>query len=153
MKTVPPFKSLVLLAACAALAPAAGAYCIHNDLRGPDIFVEQEQLKDKLREDRVLRVSIKPGQKHCCFNLSCNPGGRPESPVSLSIHILGEPEYVCGAPEGSDTITVAGNGTARIVNNPRPKSAFPYAIRIRSNDRDVFGPNGLQCLVPKKGSR
>ena len=27
------------------------------------------------------------------------------------------------------------------------------SIKIRSNDRDVFGPNGLQCLVPKKGGK
>ena len=144
----------VLIAACLAAAVFdAGAYCIHNDLRGRDIFVEQEQLKDKLREDQVLRVAIKPGQKHCCFNLSCNPGGRPESPVSLSIRVIGDPEYTCGAPEGSETIKVSGNGVVHVMNNPRPKSAFPYAIRIRSNDRDVFGPNGLQCLVPKKGSK
>lgn len=143
-----------VIAAClAAAAFDAGAYCIHNDLRDREIFVEQEQLKDKLREDRALRVTVKPGQKHCCFNLDCNPGGRPESPVSLSIRVLGEPEYTCGAPEGSATIKVSGNGVARVVNNPRPKSAFPYAIKIRSNDRDVFGSNGLQCLVPKKGSK
>ena len=73
--------------------------------------------------------------------------------MNLTIRVLGEPEYICGAPEGSDTIKVAGNGTVHIVNNPRSKSAFPYAIKIRSNDRDVFGPNGLQCLVPKKGGK
>jgi hypothetical protein len=45
---------------------------------------------------------------------------------------------------------VAGNGTVHIVNNPRPKSAFPYAIKIRSNDREVFGPERLQCLAKRK---
>ena len=69
--------------------------------------------------------------------------------MGLAIRVVGEPEYVCGAPEGSETIKVTGNGAVRIVHNPRPKSAFPYAIRIRSNDREVFGPMGLQCLVPK----
>jgi hypothetical protein len=142
--------ALLLLAAGVLSSFAAGAYCIHNEVRGHDVFIEQEQLKDRLREDRELRVTLKPGQKHCCFNLDCNPGGRPESPVTLGIRVLGDPEYVCGAPEGSDTIKVSGNGVVRIVHNPRPKSAFPYAIKIRSNDRNVFGPNGLQCL-PRKG--
>jgi hypothetical protein len=127
----------------------AGAWCVQNELKGREVSVEQEQLKDKLREDREFRHVFKPGERQCCFNLDCNPGGRPESTVTLTVKVLGDPAYICGAPEGSDTIKVTGNGTVRIVNNPRPKSAFPYAIRIHSNDRDVFGPNGLQCLKPK----
>ena len=143
----------LLLACLLPISVPAAAWCVQNDLRGRDVYVEQEPLKDKLREDREFKHTLRPGERQCCFNLNCNPGGRPESPVTLTVRVLGDPPFVCGAPEGSETIKVAGNGTVRIVNNPRPKSAFPYAIRIRSNDREVFGPNGLQCLEPKKGKR
>lgn len=141
-------RSLFLLGCLAASAPAH-AYCVHNQLRDRDVRVEQDMAVERLREGRGFLHTLKPGQRQCCFNLDCNPGGRPESAVTLSVRIPGEPEYRCGAPEGSATIKVTGNGTMRIVHNPRPKSAFPYAIRIRSNDREVFGPNGLQCLEHK----
>jgi hypothetical protein len=136
----------VSLLSCASLARA---YCVHNQLADREVRVEQQMRVEQLREDRTFRHTLKPGTHQCCFNLDCNPGGRPESTVTLSVHIPGEPAYRCGAPEGSDTIKVTGNGTVRIVPNTRPKSAFPYAIRIRSNDREVFGPRGLQCLEHK----
>lgn len=139
----------LFLACCFAAAAPVHAYCVHNQLRDRDIHVEQDMSVERLREGRGFRHTLKPGQRQCCFNLDCNPGGRPESAVTLAVRVLGEPAYRCGAPEGSDTIKVTGNGTVRIVPNPRPKSAFPYAIRIRSNDREVFGPNGLQCLEYK----
>jgi hypothetical protein len=142
-------SSSLLLACLVPLALPAGAWCVQNDLKEREVYIEQERIRDILREDQEFKHTFKPGEKKCCFNLNCNPGGRPESTVTLTVRVLGDPAYVCGAPEGSETIKVAGNGTVRIVNNPRPKSAFPYAIKIRSNDREAFGPNGLQCLKPK----
>ena len=144
----------VLLVPFVACATGAQAYCVYNQLADREVRVEQQMRVEQLREDRLFRHTLKPGQHQCCFNLDCNPGGRPESVVTLSVHIPGEPPYRCGAPEGSDTISVSGAGTVRILPNPRPKSAFPYAIRIRSNDREVFGPRGLQCLEHKpKGKK
>ncbi len=145
----------LLLACCLAAAAPAHAYCVQNQLRDRDIRVEQDMTDvERLREDRVFRHTLKPGQRQCCFNLDCNPGGRPESAVTLGVRVLGEPEYRCGAPEGSDTIKVTGDGSVRVVRNPRAKSAFPYAILIHSNDREVFGPHGLQCLdVTPKGRK
>jgi hypothetical protein len=141
--------SSLLLACLFPLSLPAGAWCVQNELKEREVYVEQERIKNYLREGEEYKHTFKPGEKQCCFNLNCNPGGRPESTVNLSVRVLGDPPYVCGAPEGSSTIKVAGNGTLRVVNNPRPKSAFPYAVKIRSNDREVFGPNGLQCLKPK----
>lgn len=122
---------------------------MHNQLRDREVFVQQDSRVEWTREERIFRHTLKPGQRQCCFNLDCNPGGRPESTVTLSVIVTGEPSYRCGAPERSATIKVAANGTVRVIPNPRPKSAFPYAIRIRSNDREVFGPKGLQCLEYK----
>jgi hypothetical protein len=139
-----------LLACLLPLPFPAAAWCFQNDLKDREIYVEQERIKNYLREDQEFKHTFKPGEKQCCFNLNCNPGGRPESTVNITVRVLGDPAYICGAPEGSSTIKVAGNGTVRVVNNPRgAKSAFPYAIKIRSNDREAFGPNGLQCLKPK----
>src|SRR5258706_8989271 len=138
-----------LVACLLPLSLPAGAWCVQNELKDRDMYIEQERIKSYLREDQEFKHTCKPGEKQCCFNLNCNPGGRPESTVTITVRVLGDPAYVCGAPEGSETIKVAGNGTVRVVNNPRPKSAFPYAIKIRSNDREAFGPNGLQCLKPK----
>ena len=133
------------------LALDAGAYCVENKTKDRDVFVEQSLVGvEQTREDRIFRHTLKPGQKQCCFNLDCNPGGRPESTTTLSVRVLGDPVYLCGTAENVDTIKVTGNGTVRVGHNPRPKSAFPYSIHIRTNDREVFGPNGLQCLPPKK---
>ena len=141
-----------LFAAClAAAAFDAGAYCIHNELRDRDIFVEQAQLKDSLREDRILRVSLKPGQNHCCRNLSCNPGGRSESTVDLMVTVMGQPSYIC-APETVGTrVTITGDGTMRVMHNPRKSQLSPYIVRIRSGQKDLTGPAGVPCLEPKKG--
>ena len=141
-----------LFAAClAAAAFDAGAYCIHNELRDREVFVEQAQLKDTLREDRILRISLKPGQNHCCRNLSCNPGGRSESTVDLMVTVMGQPSYIC-APETVGTrVTITGDGTMRILHNPRKSQLSPYIVRIRSGQKDLTGPAGVPCLEPKKG--
>lgn len=143
------FAFPLLLAAIAA-APAAHAYCLENQLKDREVFVEQEQLKDRLREDRVLRVSLKPGQRHCCRNLDCNPGGRSESTVELRVTVLGEPSYLC-APELVQTVKVTGDGLLRVLNNPYKTQLSPYIVRIRSGEKDLTGPRGVPCLEPKKG--
>ena len=141
-----------LLLACAVLlAQPAAAYCIHNELRDRDVFVEQAQLKDSLREDRILRVSLKPGQKHCCRNLACNPGGRSESTVELMVTIVGEPTYTCGPETVGARVTVTGDGLLRVLHNPRKTQLSPYIVRIRSGQKDLTGPAGVPCLEPKKG--
>ena len=145
---------LRLLLACAALAvPAAShGYCVHNQLRDRDIYVEQLGQKDKLREDRIFRKTLKPNERHCCQNLDCNPGGRPESVVELILVIPGEPEYQCGHVEGSNVVKVTGDGNIRVMHNPRhPKSSVKYITRIRSGQKDLTGPSGLSCLESKKG--
>jgi hypothetical protein len=137
-----------LLACAAAAAPAASAYCLQNDLKDRQVFVEQAQVKDKLREDQVLRVALKPGQKHCCRNLSCNPGGRSESTVELSVTVMGEPEYQC-APEKVETVKVTGDGLLRVLRNPYKSELSPYIVRIRSGEKDLTGPRGVTCLQKK----
>jgi hypothetical protein len=132
------------------LAPAAAqAYCIHNQLSDRQVQVWQPQLKDSLRENRELNVTIAPGKSHCCRNLDCNPGGRSESVTTLHLKILGDPEYLCGTAERSSEIKVTGDGTVRVQNNPRyPKSHVRYITRIRSGQKDLTGPSGLSCLAP-----
>ena len=139
-----------LLACGLGAAQHAGAYCIHNELRDRDVFVEQDQLKDKLREDRILRLALKPGQKECCRNLACNPGGRSESTVELHVTVLGQPEYKC-APEKVETVKITGDGLMRIQRNPYKSELSPYIVRIRSGQKDLTGPRGVTCLV-KKGT-
>lgn len=143
-------RTAVLLACGLAAAPGAGAYCLHNDLPDRHVTIEQEQLRDRLREDRVLRVSLKPGQRHCCRNLDCNPGGRSESTVELHVKVIGEPEFIC-APEGVRTVKVTGDGVLRVLRNPRRSELSPYIVRIRSGERDLTGPRGVPCLEPQKG--
>lgn len=138
----------LLLACGTAIAAPAHAYCIHNELRDREVFVEQEQHKEKLREDRILRVTLKPGQRRCCRNLDCNPGGRDESIVNLSITILGKPEYYC-VSEGDEYVKVTGDGTIRVLPNPR-RSSLPYIVRIRSGVKDLTGPRGLPCAESLK---
>ena len=146
MRTIVP----LLLGCLASVALPARAYCLHNELKDRDVFVEQDQLKDKLREDRVLRVSLKPGQKHCCRNLDCNPGGRSESTVELHVTVMGQPEYRC-APERVQTVKVTGDGLVRILRNPYKSELSPFIVRIRSGDKDLTGPRGVTCLR-KKGT-
>lgn len=143
---------LALLLACGLAAVGeARAYCIQNELGNRDVFVEQDELKDKLREDRMLRLLLKPGQKECCRNLACNPGGRSESTVELHVTVLGEPEYKC-APEKVETVKITGDGLMRIQRNPYKSQLSPYIVRIRSGQKDLTGPRGVTCLE-KKGKQ
>lgn len=137
----------MLPGALLAAALPAGAYCLENELRNRDVYIEQARLKG-MREDRELRLALKPGQKHCCRNLDCNPGGRSESTVELSVKVLGEPEYVC-APEKVETVKITGDGYLRIQHNPRKTELSPYIVRIRSGQKDLTGPRGVTCLEKK----
>jgi len=139
----------VLLACGLAAALPARAYCVQNELHYRDVYVEQAQLKN-LREDRELRVALKPGQKHCCRNLDCNPGGRSESTVELRVTVMGEPAYQC-APERVHTVKITGDGLLRVQHNPRKSQLSPYIVRIRSGQKDLTGPSGVTCLETKKG--
>ena len=139
---------LLLLAS----ASAAHGYCVHNQLRDRSVYVEQIGQKEKLREDRIFLRTLKPGERQCCQNLDCNPGGRPESVVELILVIPGEPEYSCGHVEGSNVVKVTGDGSIRVMHNPRhPKSSVKYITRIRSGQKDMTGPSGLSCLETRKG--
>ena len=142
-----PIASIFLGCVLGTALPA-GAYCIQNELKDRDVFVEQDQLKDKLREDRILRLALKPGQKECCRNLTCNPGGRSESTVELHVTVLGQPEYKC-APEKVQTVKVTGDGLLRIQRNPYKTELSPYIVRIRSGEKDLTGPRGVTCLEKK----
>jgi hypothetical protein len=148
---------LLALAACLLASTQAAAYCVHNQLKDREVSVEQETHPDKLRDERRFRATLKPGQTQCCkfHNLDCNPGGRDNSVANLAIRIPGEPAYECGFPEGAEpNVKVTGNGTVRILANPR-QSAYPFIVRIRTHDRkDLTGPRGLTCPEAKtKGKR
>ena len=150
-------KAAWLVAAIAAFpALTAHAYCVQNELGDRSIVVEQEPHPDKLRNDRRFVHTIPPGGKQCCrfHDLDCNPGGRQNAVVNLSITIPGEPAYACGYPEGAEPLVkVTGGGTLRVVRNSRKKSAFPYVVRVRTHDRkDLTGPRGLVCPEARKGN-
>jgi hypothetical protein len=137
------------LPACGlAAALPAGAYCLHNELGNRDVYVEQARLKAELREGKELRVTLKPGGKHCCRNLDCNPGGRSESTVELYVTVLGEPAYLC-APERVQTVKITGDGLLRVQRNPYKSELSPYIVRIRSGEKDLTGPRGVTCLQKK----
>jgi hypothetical protein len=138
----------VLLACGLAAALPAGAYCLQNELTDRDVFVEQDRLKSQLREGNELRVTLKPGEKHCCRNLDCNPGGRSESTVELFVSVLGRPEYKC-APERVEGVTITGDGLLRVQRNPYKSELSPYIVRIRSGQKDLTGPRGVTCLQKK----
>jgi hypothetical protein len=141
-----------------AAAGEARAYCVYNQLKDREITVEQEPHPDKLRDERRFRATLAPGRSQCCklHALDCNPGGRDNSVVNLAIRISGAPAYHCGFPEGSEpNVKVTGNGTVRVMANPRDASAYPYIVRVRTHDRkDLTGPRGLPCPeIPAKGKR
>ena len=127
----------------------ARAYCVYNQLMDREVVVTQETHPDSLRNDRRFQATLKPGASQCCafHRLDCNPEGRDNSVVNLSITIPGKPVYECGFPEGSaPNVKVTGAGTVRIMMNPRTKSSIPYIVRIRTHDRqDLTGPKGLVC--------
>jgi hypothetical protein len=136
----------------------AHAYCVFNDLKDRGVVVEQATHPDALRDERRFRGTIAPGQSKCCnfHELDCNPLGRENSLVKLGITIAGEPTYECSVPaETVSDVKVTGAGTIRIQNNPNPKSSNPYIIRIRAKDKDLTGPRGVPCTIPRsaKGSK
>ena len=146
-------------AVAALLAPwalGAHAYCVHNQLSTRDVVVEQEPHADKDRDERAFRVRLAPGERRCCDrrNLDCNPSGRRDGIVSLWVTIPGEPPYHCGYPEeAAPIVKVTGGGSVRIQPNPRySKTAWPYIVRVRTHDKDITGPRGLQCpqSVPRQ---
>ena len=145
------FAALMLLA----LAVEAQAYCIHNQLASRSVRVEQEAHPDKLRAERTFRHLLAPGERRCCHfkNLDCNPLGRRDAIVSLSVTIPGETAYHCGYPEGAEpNVKVTGGGQVRIQENPRRRGAAPYIVRVRTHDKDITGPRGLACpALPSKG--
>ena len=138
----------LFLACVLAAASPAGAYCLQNELKDRDVHVEQLPLKAELREGKELRITLKPGDKHCCRNLNCNPGGRSESTVELYVTVMGEPAYLC-APEKVQSVKVTGDGLLRIQRNAHKSELSPYVVRIRSGEKDLTGPRGVTCLQKK----
>jgi hypothetical protein len=150
-------RAAVAALVLAAAAPAAQAYCVHNQLKDRAVRVEQEPHPDKLRGERAFRHTLAPGERQCCSrrNLDCNPQGRRDSLVSLAVTLPGEPAYHCGYPEGAEPmVKVTGGGTIRIQHNPRKSSAAPYIVRVATHDKDITGPRGLACPpIPTKGKK
>ena len=147
------FQSLWLaLLSLTALAPAANAYCVYNELKNRDVVIEQEEHPDPLRNDRRMRVTLAPGKNQCCqfHQLDCNPLGRENSVVGLGIVIAGDPEYTCGLADRKEPLVkVTGAGTIRIQPNPR-KSSNPYITRVYTREgKDLTGPAGLACVESK----
>ena len=131
-------------------AAQARAYCVYNQLADRDVSVEQDTHPDALRDDRRMRVTLKPGESKCCqfHELDCNPEGRSNSVVKLLVQIPGAPEYECTPPGPDPLLKVTGSGSIRIQPNPR-KSANPYIVRIATLDKDLTGPSGVPCQEPK----
>ena len=140
----------IILSILMLAAAEARAYCIHNELKDRDVRVEQEEHPDALRNDRRLRVTLKPGESKCCqYNeLDCNPLGRQNSVVKLLVLVPGAPEYECTPPGPDPLLKLTGSGTLRIQPNPR-KSINPYIVRIATMDKDMTGPAGIACHEPK----
>ena len=139
-------RTLALLACLVPVLPA-GAYCIHNELKGRDVRVAGE-----LGRKASLDIVVKSGDKYCCNpkDLDCNPEGKITANVDLAITILGSPEYACGIRDRSGALVkVTGGGSVRVVNNPKSSSANPYVVRVRTQDRDVSGPSGVACNESK----
>ncbi len=152
---------LVLAAAWVAAAPAARAYCIHNDLKDLAVAVAQDPNPDTRREGNELKASVKPGGHACCAykNLDCNPDGKPLSVVYFTVTDAGEPAYQCGVQRGTRpgrVVKIPGDGIVRIQPNPRfdakAKDAAlgtPFVVRVAGPDgKDIAGPAGLPCRQP-----
>jgi hypothetical protein len=145
----------IAIAATLFAATHAQAYCVYNDTRDRDVKVEQETHPDSLRDERRFRGTIPPGGSKCCnfHELDCNPRGRNNSLVNLGVSIPGDPVYECAFPPGTTVdIKVTGSGTIRVQHNPNSKSANPYIVRIRTQDKDLTGPRGVPCTEPKPKS-
>jgi hypothetical protein len=138
------------LAAALAASTDASAYCVHNDLKKGVVTILQEHHQDRIRDDRRLRATLKPGEKVCCEvkQLDCNPNGRENSFVNLAVTIEDAAPVACGIPQGIDKerfVKVFGSGTLRIQDNPKP-NATTYVLRLTSHDgKNITGPSGLAC--------
>ena len=141
----------IVLCILVCVTAEARAYCIHNQLADHEVRVEQEEHPDALRNDRRMRVTLKPGESKCCqfHELDCNPLGRNNSVVKLEIVVPGTPSYECSPPGPDRAIKVTGTGTIRIQPNPKKKSANPYIVRIGTADKDLTGPAGVACQEPQ----
>jgi hypothetical protein len=144
------------IAAAVLSAPSAGAYCVFNGLQGRSVSIEQEPHPEKTREERKLRLTLKPGENRCCnfYNLDCNPSGREEGVVGLRLAIVEEPEIKCGLPSGrypEPQVSITGMGSLRVLPNPRKSNEVPYVVRTRARDgKDLSGPAGIACRKPRK---
>ena len=142
----------ILLAIALLWISDASAYCIYNQLPDRSVRVEQDVHPDKLRDERRLKAIIPPGRSACCpfHNLDCNPLGRDNSLVNLSVTIPGDPEFVCAfAPSTEPLLKLTGGATVRVEPNAR-RSAYPYIVRIRTHDgKSSTPPKGLACVPTK----
>ncbi len=146
-----------LLAAALSLAvsaPQALAFCVHNDLKDRPVTLTQEEHPDWKRNDNRFRKTIAPGANACCEfkNLDCNPNGRQNSLVGLEVVVDDGGKLLkcgpAGTPEKGRQVKVPGDGTLRIVPNPKMDkgSTAPYVARVWTHDKqDVTGPSGLPC--------
>lgn len=147
-------RALLALAMLLAAATDAGAYCVFNELKDKAVTVTQEEHPDWKRQEARFQKSIAPGQSACCEykDLNCNPNGRPNSLVGLEVAVAaGETPLKCGpvgTPEKGRQVKLSGDGTLRIVPNPKADkgSSAAYIARVWSSDKqDVTGPSGLPC--------
>ena len=143
---------LVLAALLATAATDAAAFCVFNELKDKAVTVTQEEHPDWKRQDARFQKTIAPGQSACCEfkNLDCNPNGRQNSLVGLEVSVsAGETPLKCGptgTPEKGRQVKLSGDGTLRIVPNPKEGSTAPYVARVWTHDKqDVTGPSGLPC--------
>jgi hypothetical protein len=141
-------RTLAVLACLAPMLPA-GAYCIHNELKGHDVRIQRDNTRGG-----AIDLVLKPGDKYCCSpkDTECNPEGKITANVDLALTVMGQPQYACGVNDrGAPLVKVTGGGTARIVDNPKKSSANPFVVRVRTQDRDVSGPSGVACNEKKGG--
>jgi hypothetical protein len=143
------FAALILLAA----ATDAGAFCVFNELKDRTVSVTQEEHPDWKRQDSRFQKKVAPGTSACCEfkNLDCNPNGRQNSLVGLEVVVDGDAPLKCGpvgTPEKGRQVKLSGDGTMRVVPNPKMDkgSTAPYVVRVWTHDKqDVTGPSGLPC--------
>jgi hypothetical protein len=146
----------VFLLVAFAAASEAQAYCLYNGLRDRSVSFTQEEHPERSREPRKLKLTLQPGQQHCCnfYNLDCNPGGREEAVVGLAITIVEEPDVKCGLPAGrykEHQVSITGTSNLRVMPNNRRSETVPYVIRVRARDgKDLSGPTGVACRKPSK---
>src|SRR5258706_6271862 len=71
------------------VAIPAHAYCIYNQLPDRSVTIEQEPHPDKLRDERRLRATLKPGANHFCpfHRLHCHTGRRNNSVMNIAVTI------------------------------------------------------------------